>query len=141
MRSVHLRPSFIALVIMGGALGTAAREAVSLTVAPVGSFPVAIFGINLLGSFALGLLLEGLVRNGEDTGRRQRLRLFAGTGFLGGFTTYSALATETDLLFRAGEMGTGILYAVGTLVLGLIAAWAGIAIAARRHRHSTAAGA
>ena len=141
MSSVHLRPSFIALVIIGGALGTAAREAVTLAVPPIGSLPVAIFAINVLGSFALGLLLEGLVRNGEDTGRRQRLRLFAGTGFLGGFTTYSALATDTDLLFRAGDVGTGILYAVGSLLLGLVAAWAGIAIAAWRHRDSTAAGA
>lgn len=138
MNSVHLRPSFIALVIIGGALGTAAREAVALAVPPIGSLPVAIFMINVLGSFALGLLLEGLVRNGEDTGRRQRLRLFAGTGFLGGFTTYSALATDTDLLFRAGDAGTGILYAVGSLLLGLLAAWAGIAIAARRHRDSAA---
>ncbi|MBG6237554.1 CrcB protein [Mycetocola sp. CAN_C7] len=134
MRPPHLQPTLIAIVIVGGAFGTAAREALSLSIASIGSFPLAIFLINVVGSFALGLLLEGLVRSGADTGRRRNVRLLAGTGFLGGFTTYSALATDTDLLLRAGDIGIGILYAVGTLLVGLVAAWAGIVIAASTHR-------
>ncbi|MET1051197.1 MAG: CrcB family protein [Mycetocola sp.] len=137
MRPPHLRPTLIGLVILGGAFGTASREALSLSIAPVGSFPLAIFLINVAGSFALGLLLEGLVRTGADIGRRRTIRLFAGTGFLGGFTTYSALATDTDLLLRGGDVSTGLLYAVATLLLGLLAAWAGIVVAASAHRRRT----
>ncbi len=141
MTAPHLRPPLILLVILGGTLGTASREALGLWIAPVGSFPLAIFLINVVGSFALGLLLEGLVHGDADSGRRRNVRLFAGTGFLGGFTTYSALATGTDLLVRSGEVGTGILYAVGTLVLGLVAAWAGILVAAFAHRRRSDRGA
>lgn len=140
VRPVHLRPALVGLVIVGGTLGTAAREGLSLTIAPVGSFPLAIFLINILGAGALGILLDRLAHEGQGASRRLNARLFAGTGFLGGFTTYSALATDTDLLFRAGDVGTGILYACGTLVLGLLTAWAGIALGAmlRRRRYPTA---
>ncbi|MET0932152.1 MAG: CrcB family protein [Mycetocola sp.] len=136
-RPMHLRPSLIGLVIVGGTLGTAAREGVSLTVGTVGSFPLAIFLINVLGAGALGILLERLAHDGPGAPRRQRARLFAGTGFLGGFTTYSALATDTDLLFRAGDVSTGILYAGGSLVLGFIAAWAGIVLGGSLRRRAT----
>ena len=130
----HLRPSLVAIVVVGGTLGTAAREALSLAIPSPGSFPLAIFLINVSGSFALGLLLEMLTHGGPDAGRRRSARLLAGTGFLGGFTTYSALATDTDLLFRAGDVSTGILYAVGSLFLGIAAAALGIVVSSRR-RH------
>ena len=61
-------------------------------------WPWATFMINLAGAFILGALLEGLARSGGDTGWRQRVRLFAGTGFCGAFTTYSTLALEVSLL-------------------------------------------
>ena len=138
-KPMHLRPALIGLVIVGGTLGTAAREALSLTIAPLGSFPLAIFLINVAGAFALGLLLERLVHDGPGATMRRNARLLAGTGFLGGFTTYSALATDTDLLLRAGEVSTGILYAVGTLLLGLVAAWAGIVLGGSARRGGTQA--
>lgn len=134
-RPLHLRPSLVGLVIVGGTLGTAAREGLSLTIDPIGSFPLAIFLINVVGAGALGLLLERLAHEGPGAGVRQGARLFAGTGFLGGFTTYSALATDTDLLFRAGDVSTGILYAGGTLILGLLTAAAGIALGGTLRRH------
>lgn len=134
---LHLRPSLIGLVIVGGALGTAAREGLSLTIEPIGSFPLAIFLINVIGAGALGLLLERLASDGPGASVRQGARVFAGTGFLGGFTTYSALATDTDLLFRAGDVGTGILYAGGTLILGLLAAAGGVALGGAFRRRRT----
>lgn len=128
-RPAHLRPGLIGLVLLGGTLGTAAREGLTLTVPSIGSFPLAIFVINVAGSFALGLLLETLVAAGSGPDRARSIRLFAGTGFLGGFTTYSALASGTESLLRAGDGGTAIVYAVGTLLLGLAAAGAGVAVA------------
>lgn len=128
VRPLHLQPALLGLVLLGGTLGTAAREGLVLSVPPLGSFPAAILLINVGGAFALGALLEGAVDGGSRTGWARSIRLFAGTGFLGGFTTYSALATGTDLLLRAGDVVPGILYAGGTLLLGLLAAGAGVVV-------------
>lgn len=119
------------MVALGGALGTGAREAISLAVPPIGGFPVAILGINVVGAFLLGLLLESLLRRGPDVGRRRDLRLFFGTGVLGGFTTYSALAADSSVLLIEGRALVGVLYAVGSVVLGVLASWGGIVLARR----------
>ena len=91
--------------------------------------------MNVLGAFVLGALLEPLGGRGPDIGRRRALRLTLGTGFCGGFTTYSALANDTDGLLRAGSVGPALAYALGTVGLGLVASALGIA-AARRLRVS-----
>jgi CrcB protein len=52
--------------------------------------------------------------------------LLLGTGVLGGFTTYSALAVQTDALLRSGQAVTALTYAAGTVALGLAASIAGI---------------
>lgn len=135
-RPLHHRPSALALVFVGGMLGTAVREALSLAIPPVAGVPVAIGGINLLGAFLLGVLLEGLARRGPDQGRRRVLRLLLGTGFMGGFTTYSALATDASSLIGQGSAGPGLVYAALTLVLGALASFAGVAVATALHRRS-----
>lgn len=119
-------------VALGGTVGTAMREGLSLLVPVSGAFPAVIFGINVVGAFLLGVLLEALLRRGADGGRRRVLRLLLGTGVLGGFTTYSALATDTALLLGDGQLGPAILYGGLTIVVGAAASWAGIAVAARR---------
>jgi len=130
---VHLRWQYLALVFAGGTVGTAARELLAITVPPVAGVAVVIMGINLVGAFLLGLLLETLARRGPDDGRRRTLRLLLGTGVLGGFTTYSALATDTSLLLAENRLGTALLYALGTLLVGAFTAWAGILTGAALH--------
>src|SRR3712207_1753280 len=88
---------YIGLVLLGGTVGTGLREAITLLTPRVADVPVATVGINVVGAFLLGVLLEHLARSGPDAGRRQDLRLLLGAGGLGGFTTYSALATDTVL--------------------------------------------
>lgn len=134
-RPLHLRWSSLGLVAAGGSVGTALREGLVLALPIEGSFPVVILGINLLGAFLLGALMETLVRRGPDSGRRRIARLLLGTGVLGGFTTYSALATDASLLL-ASEPGAGILYGLVTVVLGAGASWLGIAVAMRVPEHS-----
>lgn len=124
--AVHLQPAFLAVVALGGALGTGAREGVSLLVPSSGEFPVAILLINLSGAFLLGLLLDALARRGPDVGRRRFARLLLGTGFCGGFTTYSSLATATAVLLTDSATGTAVLYALITVLGGAVASWAGI---------------
>jgi CrcB protein len=146
-RPLHLRWSSLGLVGLGGMVGTALREGLALTfAAPPGGFPVAILVINLIGSFALGLLLESLVRRGSDEGRRRTARLLVGTGLIGGFTTYSAFAVDVGLLGAGAEAGAGagglvvgVAYALSSVLLGTLAALAGIAVAGRRHRRGGAA--
>ncbi|MGN6445706.1 fluoride efflux transporter FluC [Amnibacterium sp.] len=135
-RPLHLRPSVVLLVVLGGAAGTVARELLSLAIPDVAAFPVAVFVGNLVGAFVLGLLLEALARSGPDEGIRQRLRLLVGTGFCGGFTTYSSLATASAVFILAGEVWKAVLYGVVSVVLGFVCSFAGIAVAtiARRER-------
>lgn len=130
-RQPHLRPGPVGLVLLGGTAGTAAREALSLAFPPVNGIPVAIFAVNLTGAFLLGLLLEALIRRGPDRGRRRGLRLLLGTGFMGGFTTYSALAADTALLLGSGSAGAGIAYGLATVALGALATWTGILLGSR----------
>lgn len=130
---MHLAWSSILLVLVGGTAGTAAREALSLAIPPVGGVPVAIFLINIVGALFLGSLLEALSRRGPDAGRRRSLRLLLGTGFAGGFTTYSALAVDTGVLLTSGDAFVGVLYALATVAVGALATVTGIALAAARH--------
>ncbi|MCU1570466.1 MAG: rane protein [Naasia sp.] len=125
----HRRLRLIGLVAAGGAAGTAARHLLTQAF-PAAAEPLAILGINTVGAFALGLLLEQLVRSGPDTGRRLAARVTVGTGVLGGFTTYSTLALDTVQLSAGSFAGVG--YAIGTLALGVAAAFAGVLLASPR---------
>ena len=132
--AVHLRPAYLVAVWVGGTLGTASRYLIGLSVPHLGRLPVATFGINVTGAFVLGVLLERLALGGADQGRRRLVRLAAGTGFLGGYTTYSTLAVDTVSLWRDGLPAEAVAYALGTLVIGAAAAALGIFIAARFRR-------
>jgi CrcB protein len=101
--------------------------------------PVIILAINVVGAFALGCLLDSLTRRGADEGARRTARLLLGTGVLGGFTTYSALATGTSLLLTAGQAGAAIAYGLATVVLGGLATFAGIAAASVTQRSRSGA--
>ena len=130
-RPAHLSPSSIGLVAVGGAAGTGLRYLISLWVPHWSGVPVATVGINVVGAFLLGVLLELLAHHSPDGGWVRRLRLGLGTGFLSGFTTYSALGTDTATL-AAAHPGLAAGYALTTVVLGAAAATAGIWLS-RRH--------
>jgi CrcB protein len=114
-----------AAVAIGGVGGAAAREAVdqALTV-PAGAFPLPTFAVNMAGAFLLGLVLAFVTRRSEPAATR--IRLLAGTGFMGAFTTYSTFAIESVQLVRTGHSWTAIGYVAATLSGGLLAAAAGL---------------
>ncbi len=90
-----------------------------------GHFPVATFLINVTGSFALGLLLTlGTDRIAALTSLRAAL----GTGFLGGYTTFSTLSFETHALARRDRRTHAWLNALATLLAGVFAAALGVAV-------------
>ncbi len=129
-RPAFLQPGLLALVMVGGAVGTAARWQLSQAFpAEPGQWPWATFTINVVGSLLLGLLLETLLRSSPDSGWRRGIRVGIGTGLLGGFTTYSTFIVETDRLIATGHPWVGATYAVVSILVGVLAALAGIALA------------
>jgi CrcB protein len=127
----HLSWANIGLVVVGGGVGTGLRYWITMLTPKVAGPPIATFGINVIGAFLLGVLLELLADYSLDIGWSRRVRLGIGTGGLGGFTTYSALATETVVLATT-HPGRAAAYAVGTVVIGGVASIGGIWLS-RRH--------
>lgn len=113
----------VALVIALGGVGALVRSEISefcFRVVRRGT-PIGTFVVNVVGSFALGLLVAG-------AGRATATIL--GTGFCGALTTYSAYAHETVQLTRGHTTrGAAIAYVVASVTLGTAAAMAGIAAA------------
>jgi CrcB protein len=124
-RPAHLSWANIGLVAAGGAAGTGLRHLITVVVPAWAGVPVATFGINIVGALLLGVLLELLAKHGHDIGWSRHVRLGVGTGALGGFTTYSALAVETATL-AAAHPGRAIAYGVGTVIIGGMASITGI---------------
>ncbi|MDO8149862.1 CrcB family protein [Isoptericola sp. b408] len=134
-RHPHRDVRLVALVAAGGAVGSVARYGVSLALPPgSGGWPWATLAVNVLGAFLLGWLLEAVARRGLETPRLRRVRLFLGTGLLGGFTTYSALALEATALTGDGAWPLAVAYVAATLVLGTLAALLGILLGLRTSR-------
>jgi Integral membrane protein possibly involved in chromosome condensation len=122
-----VRPAWLGVILVGGMVGTAVRSALEAAFAPVpGQWPWTTFWINLAGALLLGALLEGLSIAGPDRGWRRGLRLGLGTGMLGGFTTYSTFAVESFGLIGSPAWLIGLGYAVGSVALGVVAAFAGV---------------
>lgn len=137
-RPAHLRWRSIGLVAAGGAAGAACREALSIVIPNVSGVPLPIAIINIVGAFLLGYLYEALTRRPAGDSSVTTLKLLIGTGFCGGFTTYSSLATDTSVLGAHGRVDLAIIYALATVILGALATWAGIAAGAQRKNRQPA---
>jgi CrcB protein len=126
-RSRRAEPGILGAIAFGGALGAPARYGISqlVDVTP-GTFPWGTFWTNITGSFALGFLFVVLLERFPPS---RYLRPFVASGFLGAFTTYSTFAMETDLLVKNGHVAVALAYAVGSLVGGFAAVWAGVVLA------------
>jgi CrcB protein len=113
-------------VLVGGAVGTAARLAVDLLLPHGGAdIPFGTFLINLVGSLALGVLVARVWPVAPEW-----LRVGLGPGLLGSFTTFSALAVSAVELTAEGAGSTAIVYVVASLVGGIAAAALGIRLGA-----------
>lgn len=113
----------LAAISVGGMFGATARYGVAKAIHDVpGAFPWATFWTNVSGAFLLGFILVLMVERFPPS---RYLRPFVATGFLGAYTTMSTFQVETVTLFKDGHPVTGIVYALGTLIAGLIAAYAG----------------
>ncbi|MFD8014065.1 fluoride efflux transporter CrcB [Streptomyces sp. NPDC058955] len=116
----------VAVVAAGGVLGASARYAATLLwpTAP-DAFPWTILAVNAAGCALLGLLM--VLATEAPAAPHPLLRPFLGTGFCGGFTTFSTYALDTRRLLGADRTAAGVLYLGGTLVTALAAVVAGVA--------------
>jgi len=118
--------SNILLVMIGGAIGSAARYLLGLaafrTLGP--GWPWGTFAANVIGGFLMGLLAGWLAQRAAGA---ESVRLFAAVGILGGFTTFSSFSLETMLMIERGDWAPALVYitasvllSVGALALGLM---------------------
>jgi CrcB protein len=123
-------PRVLALIAAGGFIGASARYGLDRAwpVRPDG-FPWTTFVINASGAFALGVMLTFILQR-RASGRY--LRPFACVGILGAWTTMSTLATESDVLVKDGHAALALGYVVASLIVGVCATAAGIAVTRRR---------
>ena len=100
-----------------GAFGSMARYGVGLALPSIG-FPYATLAVNVIGCFAIGLVLPTMER---AVALPQDLRLLVVVGFLGGFTTFSAFIIETVGLLSGGQVLKAMTYALVSVVASLAA--------------------
>lgn len=117
----------LALVAAGGAIGSVGRWGLAELLGGPG-FAWATFGVNVVGAGLIGVLF------GLTTSANTHTRLFLGTGVLGGFTTFSTFMADTHVALSSDQPVRAGLYLVSTLVVGLGAAAAGLAVGALRRR-------
>lgn len=112
------------LVGLGGALGAIARYWTGdlLHRHVTASYPLGTLAVNVVGCFAIGVVLFA----SDDLGTiGPRWRAFLAVGILGGFTTFSAFGHETLALLRSGRPGMALVNVAANLLLGVAGVWLG----------------
>lgn len=115
-------------IAIGGALGAIARFWVdSAVVNRLGTrFPYGTLIINMTACLLIGFSLTFLARR---TGSNPAWRFLVPIGFLGAYSTFSSYEWETFSTLRSGDFSVAVLYAFGSIFLGLAAVWCGVFIA------------
>jgi CrcB protein len=116
------------IVFVGGGIGAALRHGVNLWSARLfgTAFPWHTAIENVSGSLVMGLLAGYFAFKADPTS--QSWRLFLTTGILGGYTTFSSFSLDFALLYERGEMLQALLYVLGSVVLGILGLFAGLAL-------------
>jgi CrcB protein len=117
------------MIFIGAGIGGVLRNAVNMLAMRLFGmhFPIGTMAINIVGSFAIGLVAGWLTFRAEWAWS-YHARIFIITGILGGFTTFSSFSLDTALLVERGEMGLAALYVGGSVALSLVAVFGGLAI-------------
>jgi CrcB protein len=113
------------IIFIGGGLGAGFRHLIGLTAFRLlgSNFPWGTIFVNVVGSLAMGIFIALLGRKIQAT---NELRLLISTGFLGGFTTFSAFSLEVAVLWERGSTSTAFIYVLASVVLSISAVFAGL---------------
>ena len=112
-------------IALGGAFGALARYGLDEWIGRrTGAFPWGILVVNITGAFLIGVVTEAVGPRFEAGWVRPLLV----TGFLGAYTTFSTLSLDTYRLLDRGEIDQALANMLGTVVLGLLAVWAGLRV-------------
>ena len=120
-------------VFFGGGIGATLRYIVVNILTKAGivnsapAFPLPVMLINIVGSFAIGILAQIVSR--ETFANFTYSQQFLMVGILGGFTTFSAFSLETLNLLQAGKVGYAAIYVTSSVVLSILAAYVGYVLA------------
>jgi CrcB protein len=119
---------FVLAIAFAGGLGALGRFATERAVRRRhrGPFPLGTFLVNVSGSFVLGLVAGLALYHGLANAPKT----VAGTGFCGGFTTFSTASFESLRLFEQRAHGPAVRYLAASLVAPLVAAAIGLALTA-----------
>lgn len=119
--------STLSLVALGGALGASLRFLFGVAVlrlAGATALPLPILGVNIIGSFLMGVFVVMAAHRGLTP-----LSTFVMTGLLGGFTTFSAFSLEAVTLIERGQIGLAALYISASVVVSILALMLGLWLA------------
>ncbi|RIQ11790.1 fluoride efflux transporter CrcB [Jiangella rhizosphaerae] len=125
MSRVRRQLPVLAVIAAGGVLGALARHGAASLQPDAGTgWPWAILAVNVSGCLLIGVLMAVLL---GLTAPHRLLRPFLGIGVLGGYTTFSTYAVDTQRLLVEGRYAAAVTYFLVTPVLALLAVWLGTA--------------
>jgi CrcB protein len=112
-------------VALGGAIGSLVRYFVAGAVQSAAwpGFPWGIFVVNITGGFVMGVIVELGALKIQMT---PELRSFLTVGILGGYTTFSTFSLDSVMLIQRGAYASAGAYMVGSVVLSVLALYAGL---------------
>lgn len=113
-------------VAIGGAAGASLRYAAGLWITRLfgHGFPLGVMTVNIVGSFLMGVFVVFAAQRSLT-----HLSPLVMTGFLGGFTTFSAFSLEAVTLFERGQIGASGVYVATSVVGSIVALFAGLWVA------------
>jgi CrcB protein len=120
-------PSFLLAVGLGSAIGGVARYSLTRLVQDRTdvAFPFGTLTVNVLGCLLIGIIIQASVSGGRMS---DTTKLLLTSGFCGGFTTFSTFSYESIELIQNGAWSRAVIYVSVSVIAGLGAVWAGIAM-------------
>ena len=116
----------ILAVGVGGGLGALARYYIAGALQPAGAlFNWGIFAVNISGGLMMGMIVEA---SALKLNLSPELRAFLAVGILGGYTTFSTFSLDSALLLQRGEYLQAAAYVIGSVVLSILALFAGLSL-------------
>ena len=119
--------NMILAIAGGGAIGAVLRHffgVFSLKIIGTG-FPYGTLSVNIIGSFVMGALIAYFAHHWSPS---QEVKAFLTVGILGAFTTFSTFSLDAVTLWERGEQLGAFLYVLASVVLSIMALFAGLFI-------------